>query len=969
MDKRHLTKCVVGLACTAILATASLQVVGGLPIPGLEPSVIYAQDQDSRAARIVSEIRAGARGPIYGGYFRTWHDKAATDKEKNESFNRPNSIEEVPAGVDVLFIFEDWTHPQSPFWNTLKTQYIPKMHAQGTAVVQTIGVKELIGKSDFAKSFANDEEGNKALAKALVQKYVYDRGVDGLDIDVEREDYDITHNLTTEEELARATAVFQEITKLIGKSGEDTSKLLIMDTTLSVEKNPLFVTVAGSLDLVLRQYYGSQKSNGDDFGNLNKDWEGYRKYIEPRQFLIGFSFYEENDRSNRWGDINNYDPSHPESAQSIEGTRAQKYATWQPKTGGLKGGIFSYALDRDGVGHPRGGKKGAADPETDKIVHTDYPISRALKALMMKDDRYDEIDASDFRDPVLLEAVKSQVGLYRGDLALFDKTLKLENLAIKDLAGLEKLSHAASIELSGLNELKSLRSQDLPGSVRKNGQIKLSHMTGLEVLELPSCHLEDLSELGVQDLVSLKKFDLSKNQFDFAGDKEGLETLIFTVTKNNPGDVASSTLFEQQQPKGYLPRTYAQTEVQVPISDAGYNIQEESVFGSVTKVGYPIGKASDFANYKELTVAGKPFVDPSWAYEQFAASYKDHSLVTYTSNLEEGTSWTIPTDKNETYTVHVFHEGQEVHRMTVQVGSGQKVMTNLSLEAKPVNAGYDMDGVIKKALDNDKSTEYTSYQETSDFTLDLGGLSDIRYIRLINEQEIGGLDRSENIVKEAIFLVPKDASVTEISNLKEEDWVQVAEVKDGKVIEGQAVNTVARFCKFLIKETQGHGVPYLSEFQVLGWKVDDVKYTEATKMVATARSEAEKAGFTVAVATFDQAVTEAMNTLAANGQGQAGLNAVADKLVTLATDLKTAAEAKSAGYSIQEQYRALKNSLVQREYSENWEQIQRLLAEAAILDSRIDAKLGEPAYAQALKDLVEEMKLKMKELADIAAKH
>ncbi len=49
------------------LAIASLQVVGGLPIPGLEPSVVYAQAQDSRTARIVSDIRAGARGPIYGG--------------------------------------------------------------------------------------------------------------------------------------------------------------------------------------------------------------------------------------------------------------------------------------------------------------------------------------------------------------------------------------------------------------------------------------------------------------------------------------------------------------------------------------------------------------------------------------------------------------------------------------------------------------------------------------------------------------------------------------------------------------------------------------------------------------------------------------------------------------------------------------------------------------------------------------
>ncbi|MHC5848220.1 EndoS/ChiA family endoglycosidase, partial [Streptococcus pyogenes] len=77
-----------------------------------------------------------------------------------------------------------------------------------------------------------------------------------------------------------------------------------------------------------------------------------QNYIDASQFMIGFSFFEESaSKGNLWFDVNEYDPNNPEKGKDIEGTRAKKYAEWQPSTGGLKAGIFSYAIDRDGVAH------------------------------------------------------------------------------------------------------------------------------------------------------------------------------------------------------------------------------------------------------------------------------------------------------------------------------------------------------------------------------------------------------------------------------------------------------------------------------------------------------------------------------------------------------------------------------------------------------------------------------------------
>src|SRR5690606_1885333 len=77
----------------------------------------------------------------------------------------------------------------------------------------------------------------------------------------------------------------------------------------------------------------------------------------PAQYLIGFSFYEEYDL-NRWDD----------TSEPFEDSRAVAYVDWQPE-GATKGGVFSYASDRDGVPFL-----------DDTITATDYSWTQRLGA-------------------------------------------------------------------------------------------------------------------------------------------------------------------------------------------------------------------------------------------------------------------------------------------------------------------------------------------------------------------------------------------------------------------------------------------------------------------------------------------------------------------------------------------------------------------------------------------------------------
>lgn len=331
----------------SVIAGGVAAVLGGAaaasaasPADPSSPDRGRAEPAPGRASAPVRARGDGADGlgemapPLQFAYFRTWHDRAVDP-------DRPNSIGDVPAEVDLVFVFPDYTPEDSPFWDVLRDQHVPTLHARGTRLVRTTDIRAVLDPR-----FPDTAEGHRGNAEALVEELVEAHGLDGLDIDMESD--------LTEEDTARAIAVFRELSQLIGPlSG--TGRLFVYDTNRDGDV-PLFVETADCFDHVLVQSYGRSATS------LQGTWDTFAPHIAPEQYLIGFSYYEENDDWNEWDD----------ASEPFEESRAVAFADWQPE-GATKGGIFSYAVDRDGV-----------DFKDDTISLTTYEWSRRLKARMLE---------------------------------------------------------------------------------------------------------------------------------------------------------------------------------------------------------------------------------------------------------------------------------------------------------------------------------------------------------------------------------------------------------------------------------------------------------------------------------------------------------------------------------------------------------------------------------------------------------
>lgn len=259
-----------------------------------------------------------AADPQYFAYYRTWRDKYASwpgsEDEPENPANNTQRMDDLPEGVDVAFVFNAYVSDDSRFWDVLKNEYVPNLHAQGTRLVRTIDIGVVLTAPE-----ADTAEAYEAAAEELLAEYVTDDGLDGLDVDMERR--------LTPEQVARAAGVFEALSAHLGpQSGTD--RLFIYDTNQS-GTHPLTAEIAPFVDYVLVQSYGR------DVAGLQATWETYAPYFDACQYLIGFSFYEE--RGHDWGD----------TTSPFGQSRAAAYARWQPE-GATKGGIFSYAVDRDG---------------------------------------------------------------------------------------------------------------------------------------------------------------------------------------------------------------------------------------------------------------------------------------------------------------------------------------------------------------------------------------------------------------------------------------------------------------------------------------------------------------------------------------------------------------------------------------------------------------------------------------------
>ncbi|HES8531133.1 TPA: endo-beta-N-acetylglucosaminidase [Streptococcus pyogenes] len=807
-------------------------------------------------------------GPLYGGYFRTWHDKTSDPTEKD----KVNSMGELPKEVDLAFIFHDWTKDYSLFWKELATKHVPKLNKQGTRVIRTIPWRFLAGGdnsgiAEDTSKYPNTPEGNKALAKAIVDEYVYKYNLDGLDVDVEHDSIPKVNGEASDENLKRSIDVFEEIGKLIGPKGVDKSRLFIMDSTYMADKNPLIERGAPYIDLLLVQVYGARGEQGE-FQNDTKlvtetpeeRWQGYSKYIRPEQYMIGFSFYEERAGSgNLWYDINSRKDEDTANGinTDITGTRAERYARWQPKTGGIKGGIFSYAIDRDGVAHQpkqiaEKDKQNVKNnqpqiPEiTDNIFHSDYSVSKALKTVMLKDKSYDLIDEKDFPDKALREAVMAQVGTRKGDLERFNGTLRLDNPAIQSLEGLNKFKKLAQLDLIGLSRITKLDRSVLPANMKPGKDtletvletykkdnkeepatilpvsLKVSGLTGLKELDLSGFDRETLAGLDAATLTSLEKVDISGNKLDLAPGTENrqiFDTMLSTVS-NHVGSNEQTVKFDKQKPTGHYPDTYGKTSLRLPVAEGNIDLQSQLLFGTVTNQGTLINSEADYKAYQNHKIAGRSFVDSNYHYNNFKVSYENYTVKVTDSTLGTTTDKTLATDKEETYKVDFFSPADKtkaVHTAKVIVGDEKTMMVNLAAGATVIKSENDENA--KKVFNGIMEYNPLSFNNKSSIIFEMKDPSLAKYWRLFNDNSKG----KDDYIKEAkleVFTGQLNAEADVKTSLeKSDDWQTVSTYSGQEQVFSHALDNIsAKYWRITVDNKKNqYGYVSLPELQILGY--------------------------------------------------------------------------------------------------------------------------------------------------------
>ncbi|HER4795780.1 endo-beta-N-acetylglucosaminidase family protein [Streptococcus pyogenes] len=807
-------------------------------------------------------------GPLYGGYFRTWHDKTSDPTEKD----KVNSMGELPKEVDLAFIFHDWTKDYSLFWKELATKHVPKLNKQGTRVIRTIPWRFLAGGdnsgiAEDTSKYPNTPEGNKALAKAIVDEYVYKYNLDGLDVDVEHDSIPKVNGEASDENLKRSIDVFEEIGKLIGPKGVDKSRLFIMDSTYMADKNPLIERGAPYIDLLLVQVYGARGEQGE-FQNDTKlvtetpeeRWQGYSKYIRPEQYMIGFSFYEERAGSgNLWYDINSRKDEDTANGinTDITGTRAERYARRQPKTGGIKGGIFSYAIDRDGVAHQpkqiaEKDKQNVKNnqpqiPEiTDNIFHSDYSVSKALKTVMLKDKSYDLIDEKDFPDKALREAVMAQVGTRKGDLERFNGTLRLDNPAIQSLEGLNKFKKLAQLDLIGLSRITKLDQSVLPANMKPGKDtletvletykkdnkeepatippvsLKVSGLTGLKELDLSGFDRETLAGLDAATLTSLEKVDISGNKLDLAPgtqNRQIFDTMLSTVS-NHVGSNEQTVKFDKQKPTGHYPDTYGKTSLRLPVANEKVDLQSQLLFGTVTNQGTLINSEADYKAYQNHKIAGRSFVDSNYHYNNFKVSYENYTVKVTDSTLGTTTDKTLATDKEETYKVDFFSPADKtkaVHTAKVIVGDEKTMMVNLAAGATVIKSENDENA--KKVFNGIMEYNPLSFNNKSSIIFEMKDPSLAKYWRLFNDSSKG----KDDYIKEAkleVFTGQLNAEADVKTSLeKSDDWQTVSTYSGQEQVFSHALDNIsAKYWRITVDNKKNqYGCVSLPELQILGY--------------------------------------------------------------------------------------------------------------------------------------------------------
>lgn len=279
-------------------------------------------------------------GPILAGYYRAWRDNCG--RRKGDSV----SLGDVPADLDLVSIITNG-EVDDDFWAALPF-YIEKLHAQGTKVVRTLFLDclyrdayEDCGKVHAFTRLSEERSGPECRADEIIANYLKPFDYDGLVIDVDHE--------PESDQMAVAAAVFHALARKWGPSSAP-SRLMIFDQDILLPQTSLIAQVYQDCSYYFADTYGM------DVRRIQGLFEQVRDFVPASKFVTGFSFYEEG--GPRWGDV-----TYP-----IEGSRVKDLLSWHPTGSNRTGGLFAYAIDRDGVAQG-----------DDRLRRTDYEIMHYVK--------------------------------------------------------------------------------------------------------------------------------------------------------------------------------------------------------------------------------------------------------------------------------------------------------------------------------------------------------------------------------------------------------------------------------------------------------------------------------------------------------------------------------------------------------------------------------------------------------------
>ncbi|MFK0346959.1 hypothetical protein ACIQT6_25220 [Pseudomonas asiatica] len=260
-----------------------------------------------------------SQSAIMACFFRCWRD-ISDDPLKNKV-----SMSDLPEKVDIAVLRTNGSEPG--FWPALEGKIIPALHKKQIKVVRSLPISELL-KPD-------------ATAEGIFEKFFsWTKGLDGLCI--------TTFNPLPEHERQQAEAISAKLRNLLGKD-----RLFIYDANEEGDV-ALIRSQAKNMDYLLLHAYGHRPERTQAI--FDRAFDGF---LPPSKFVPGFTFYEEHSGMPK-GDV----------TEPFEGSLAYQKAKWQLNQG-TKGGIFSFAVDRDGV-----------KERDDRLLPTTFEWTKKLKRLL-----------------------------------------------------------------------------------------------------------------------------------------------------------------------------------------------------------------------------------------------------------------------------------------------------------------------------------------------------------------------------------------------------------------------------------------------------------------------------------------------------------------------------------------------------------------------------------------------------------